>query len=366
MARLELEHVSKRFADGTEAVRDATFVVEDGEFFVLVGPSGCGKSTLLNMIAGLETPSTGEIRLDGHRVNEREPRERNAAMVFQSYALYPHLTVRENLAFPLRIAKLARRDIERRVEETARTLALGELLDRKPARLSGGERQRVAMGRALVREPELLLMDEPLSNLDAQLRVQMRAEIARLHDRLGTTTVYVTHDQTEAMTLGDRLAVLRGGALEQVGSPRALYGEPANLFVASFIGSPAMNVWRAEWDGARLSLPFATVGVPLRIGTGTDMPQRLLVGIRPEDLAEPLATALDEPAMRFTVRVERVEWLGAELHAYFGEASPGGAESPWLARLDPTSVARVGEPLDLCCPLRCLHLFDPATGRRLS
>jgi len=381
MARLELERVSKRFADGTTAVRDASFRLEEGEFFILVGPSGCGKSTLLHVVAGLEEASGGEIRIDGRRVNELEPRERNVAMIFQSYAIYPHMSVRENLAFPLRLAKVGREEIRRRVEATARTLGLEELLERRPARLSGGQRQRVAMGRAIVREPALFLMDEPLSNLDARLRVQMRAEISQLHARLRTTTLYVTHDQTEAMTLGDRIAVMRRGAIEQIDSARGLYAAPANLFVAGFIGSPAMNFAPAEWDGERLALPMASLAPPpaLREALGRDR-RRVVVGVRPEHLGEGPGR---EPSLAFRARIARLEWTGAELHAHFVvaaaatrelerlalelEAPPPGADAiGWVARLDPASPAREGCELALSCRADRLHLFDPDTGLRLS
>src|ERR1700748_1858242 len=241
VADVVLANVTKSYPDGATAVNDLSLTIAEGEFIILVGPSGCGKSTTLNMIAGLEDISSGELLIGGERVNEKAPKDRDIAMVFQSYALYPHMTVRQNIAFPLTLAKVAKDEINRKVEDTAKILDLSQLLDRKPGQLSGGQRQRVAMGRAIVRNPKAFLMDEPLSNLDAKLRVQMRTEIARLQDRLGTTMVYVTHDQTEAMTLGDRVAVMRAGVMQQVGSPEELYERPKNLFVAGFIGSPAMN-----------------------------------------------------------------------------------------------------------------------------
>ncbi|UCH29899.1 MAG: ATP-binding cassette domain-containing protein, partial [Myxococcales bacterium] len=259
MAEIVLDSVRKRFPVGTVALRDASFTIHEGELFIIVGPSGCGKSTLLNMIAGLDTVSEGEIRVDGKVVNDVDPKDRNMAMVFQSYAIYPHMTVRENMVFPLKLAKLPKDEITRRVEEAAAILQLTELLERKPQALSGGQRQRVAMGRAIVREPAAFLMDEPLSNLDAKLRVQMRTEIARIQHRLGITMVYVTHDQTEAMTLGDRVAVLRDGEVQQIGTPRELYEQPRNVFVAGFIGSPAMGLLPAEFDGERIILPMAEV-----------------------------------------------------------------------------------------------------------
>src|SRR4051794_1539157 len=254
MAVIEVDSVSKRFPDGTVAVDSADFTIEDGEFFILVGPSGCGKSTLLNMIVGLEDISEGTLKIGDRVVNDIDPKDRNLAMVFQNYALYPHMTVRENMAFPLKLKKVPQAEIDKRVDEAARVLELTELLDRKPAAMSGGQRQRVAMGRAIVREPEAFLFDEPLSNLDAKLRVQMRTEIPRLQQRFGTTTVYVTHDQTEAMTLADRVAVMRKGVVQQVASPRELYNSPVNLFVAGFIGSPAMNFLDATLSGSTLQL----------------------------------------------------------------------------------------------------------------
>src|SRR6478752_5730385 len=259
MAEIVLDRVTKSYPNGATAVKELSITIGDGEFVILVGPSGCGKSTTLNMIAGLEEISSGELRIGGRRVNEEAPKDRDIAMVFQSYALYPHMTVRQNIAFPLSLAKMSKADIATKVEETAKVLDLTDFLDRKPSQLSGGQRQRVAMGRAIVRNPEAFLMDEPLSNLDAKLRVQMRGEIARLQQRLGTTTVYVTHDQTEAMTLGDRVVVLRGGVAQQIGTPDELYERPANIFVAGFIGSPAMNFFPATLNDVGVTLPFGEV-----------------------------------------------------------------------------------------------------------
>src|SRR6478736_5661618 len=259
MAEIVLDRVTKSYPNGATAVNELSITIADGEFIILVGPSGCGKSTTLNMIAGLEEISSGELRIGGQRVNEKAPKDRDIAMVFQSYALYPHMTVRQNIAFPLTLAKVKKAEIAQKVEETAKILDLSDFLDRKPAQLSGGQRQRVAMGRAIVRDPKAFLMDEPLSNLDAKLRVQMRSEIARLQKRLGTTTVYVTHDQTEAMTLGDRIAVLRKGILQQVGSPHDLYDTPANLFVAGFIGSPPMNFIPGRVRDGAIETPFGEV-----------------------------------------------------------------------------------------------------------
>src|SRR5687768_8327377 len=251
MAEITLDKVGKQYPDGTVAVREVDLEIADGEFVILVGPSGCGKSTTLNMIAGLEDISDGELRIGGERVNEKAPKDRDIAMVFQSYALYPHMTVRENMGFPLKLAKVDKAEINRKVEEAAQILDLTHHLDRKPANMSGGQRQRVAMGRAIVRSPKAFLMDEPLSNLDAKLRVQMRTQISRIQKNLGTTTLYVTHDQTEAMTLGDRVVVMRAGVVQQVGSPAHLYAHPANLFVAGFIGSPAMNFLSATVEEGR-------------------------------------------------------------------------------------------------------------------
>src|SRR4051794_28917871 len=259
MARIELRDVSKRFGDGYEAVKNMNLDIADGEFMILVGPSGCGKSTALRMIAGLEDITDGELRIGDTVVNDKAPKDRDIAMVFQSYALYPHMTVRDNMGFALKLAGTPKEEIDRKVAEAARVLDLEQHLDRKPANLSGGQRQRVAMGRAIVRDPSAFLMDEPLSNLDAKLRVQMRTEVSRIQDRLGTTTVYVTHDQTEAMTLGDRVAVMRTGVLQQVGPPSELYNRPRNLFVAGFIGSPAMNFMPGTVQGDRISLPIGDV-----------------------------------------------------------------------------------------------------------
>ena len=283
MATITLNKVSKRFADGTEAVREASFSIDDGEFFILVGPSGCGKSTLLNMIVGLEEISDGEILVDGKLINDLDPKSRNMAMVFQSYALYPHMSVRENMAFPLTMAKLPKDEIRKRVNEAAEILELGPLLDRKPRHLSGGQRQRVAMGRAIVRKPVAFLLDEPLSNLDARLRLQTRTELARLQKRLRTTTVYVTHDQTEAMTLGDRVAVLKDGVIQQTGTPRQLYEQPHNVFVAGFIGSPAMNFVPAKIDNHRLHIPSLNVSLPAPQWISLErLPETVIAGIRPE------------------------------------------------------------------------------------
>src|SRR5215207_3293465 len=262
MAEIQLENVTKRFPDGYEAVRDMNLNIKDGELMILVGPSGCGKSTALRMVAGLEDITEGELRIGGDVVNQKAPKDRDVAMVFQNYALYPHMSVRDNMGFALKLAKTPKEEIHRKVDEAARILDLTQHLDRKPANLSGGQRQRVAMGRAIVRDPKAFLMDEPLSNLDAKLRVQMRTEVARIQSSLGTTTVYVTHDQTEAMTLGDRVAVMRAGIIQQVDSPKVLYEDPLNLFVAGFIGSPAMNFLPGRLEGETIKLPFGEAPLP--------------------------------------------------------------------------------------------------------
>src|SRR4051794_4129120 len=289
MADIVLDGVYKTYSDGYTAVKDLNLSIEDGEFMILVGPSGCGKSTALNMIAGLEDITSGELRIGGEVVNKKAPRDRDIAMVFQSYALYPHMTVRDNIAFALKLAKRPKEEIDAKVQEAADILDLQNHLERKPANLSGGQRQRVAMGRAIVRSPKAFLMDEPLSNLDAKLRVQMRAEVARIQHRMNTTTVYVTHDQTEAMTLGDRVAIMLHGELQQVASPMELYNTPRNLFVAGFIGSPGMNFLPATIDNGVAKLPMVDVPLPQelagRIGR-VDPKQRLIAGIRPEDFED--------------------------------------------------------------------------------
>src|ERR1700758_2899078 len=289
MAEIVLDRVTKSYPDGAMAVKELSITIAEGEFIILVGPSGCGKSTTLNMIAGLEDISSGELRIGGQRVNDKAPKDRDIAMVFQSYALYPHMTVRQNIAFPLTLAKMKKPEITQKVEETAKILDLTELLDRKPSQLSGGQRQRVAMGRAIVRHPKAFLMDEPLSNLDAKLRVQMRGEIARLQRRLRTTTVYVTHDQIEAMTLGDRVVVMHGGVAQQIGTPDELYERPANLFVAGFIGSPAMNFFPATLTPTGLTLSFGEVMLAPEIRQVIDRHPKtdnIIAGLRPEHLAD--------------------------------------------------------------------------------
>jgi multiple sugar transport system ATP-binding protein len=385
MAEIVLAGVSKRFADGTEALRTTDLSIRDGELFILVGPSGCGKSTLLKLIVGLERPTAGEVRVDGRAVTDWDPKDRNMAMVFQSYAIYPHMSVRENIAFPLRLARLDRSEIDRRVREAAAILELGDLLERKPAALSGGQRQRVAMGRAIVRQPAAFLLDEPLSNLDAKLRVQMRAELARLQRRLGTTTVYVTHDQTEAMTLGQRIAVLRHGEVQQVGTPRELYGRPANVFVAGFMGSPAMNLLPARIEGDAIQLPAARITLPghLRVGLPAGL-REVILGVRPEHFTEASAVqTTGEGGGVLRARVEVTEWLGADLFVHFDvrartsrrldalrrelelDAGQDGRVRA-VARLGADTRIEPGDTIELAIDPSGLLLFEPETGRRIE
>ncbi|MDT5018319.1 MAG: multiple sugar transport system ATP-binding protein [Mycobacterium sp.] len=385
MAEIVLDGVTKSYPNGATAVRDLSITIADGEFIILVGPSGCGKSTTLNMIAGLEDISSGELRIGGERVNEKAPKDRDIAMVFQSYALYPHMTVRQNIAFPLTLAKLKKDEIARKVDEAAKILDLTDFLDRKPAQLSGGQRQRVAMGRAIVRDPKAFLMDEPLSNLDAKLRVQMRSEIARLQDKLGTTTVYVTHDQTEAMTLGDRVVVLLDGEAQQIGAPEELYNRPANLFVAGFIGSPAMNFFPATMTDVGVRLPFGDVTLTQEVHdllARHQTPNNVIVGIRPEHLED--AALLDGyariRALTFEVTVEMVESLGADKYVHFKSdgagaqaaqlaqlaAESGVSENEFVARVSTESQARRGDTLALAFDTTKLTIFDADSGLNLT
>ncbi len=400
MAGITFDNVTKTYGDGYLAVSDLNLAVEEGEFVVLVGPSGCGKTTALRMIAGLEEVSDGQIRIGDRVVNNLPPGQRDIAMVFQNYALYPHMTVAENIGFALRMRKVPKAEARRRIEETARIIGLLDHLDRKPRQLSGGQRQRVAMGRAIVREPKVFLMDEPLSNLDAKLRVQMRAEISRIQRQLTVTTVYVTHDQIEAMTMGDRVAVMRRGLLQQFDAPQRLYEQPANLFVASFIGSPAMNVLEA-------SLERAGGGLVCRIGTAllalpaevlqarpalaNHLGRTIVVGIRPEALNEPGRRNGAEGRLRGTVRA--VEALGSEQLAHVEiEAKPvlvedvleglvdmeeakelaeikidaGGTRAVVVARLEPSVSVRSDEAIELAVDLRHLHFFDLESGEAIS
>jgi multiple sugar transport system ATP-binding protein len=383
MSTISMQHVTKRYGDDNNVVDDVSLEVADGEFVILVGPSGSGKSTLLQMIVGLLDITDGDVYIDEERVNEKAPRDRDLAMVFQNYALYPHLNVYENIAFPLRLKKTPDDEVDRRVKEVANTLQLTELLERKPANLSGGQRQRVAMGRAMVRDARAFLYDEPLSNLDAKLRVQMRTDISRLQKRLGTTTVYVTHDQVEAMTLGDRLAVLRKGKLQQVGTPRELYDNPVNLFVAGFIGSPSMNFLPADIEAGSLrtpfgSVPFDTKGLPAHNGDA------LIVGVRPEQLNDAARLTDDERrrSLTFRVHVEVVEWLGDEQLLYIPyESDPRiqreldelgreldveTPETQVVARLGAESEVHEGGEIELAFDPREIYVFDPATGENLT
>src|SRR4051812_46247078 len=379
MAEITFQNVWKRYPDGFEAVKNMNLEIKDGEFMILVGPSGCGKSTALRMIAGLEDISDGELLIGGEGVNERAPKDRDIAMVFQNYALYPHMTVRENMGFALKLADVDKAEIDRKVGEAARILDLEQHLDRKPANLSGGQRQRVAMGRAIVRDPSAFLMDEPLSNLDAKLRVQTRAEVARLQDRLGTTMVYVTHDQTEALTLGDRVAVMRAGLLQQVDSPKELYDNPVNLFVAGFIGSPAMNFFPASVENDRVRFALGEFELPQeRRGVASG---DVLLGIRPEDF-EDASLIGDKPGFNFEADVSLVESLGSDLFAhitYGGEgaqsehladlaADAGGGDLPTLEeneavlRLEPSSSVQAGGRSRFWMDTNKVHLFAGPRG----
>lgn len=388
MAEIVLDHVNKSYPDGYTAVRDLNLTIADGEFLILVGPSGCGKTTTLNMIAGLEDISSGELRIAGERVNEKAPKDRDIAMVFQSYALYPHMTVRQNIAFPLTLAKMRKADIAQKVSETAKILDLTNLLDRKPSQLSGGQRQRVAMGRAIVRHPKAFLMDEPLSNLDAKLRVQMRGEIAQLQRRLGTTTVYVTHDQTEAMTLGDRVVVMYGGIAQQIGTPEELYERPANLFVAGFIGSPAMNFFPARLTAIGLTLPFGEVTLAPEVQgviAAHPKPENVIVGVRPEHIQD--AALIDAyqriRALTFQVKVNLVESLGADKYLYFTTESPAVHsvqldelaevegesalhENQFVARVPAESKVAIGQSVELAFDTARLAVFDADSGANLT
>jgi multiple sugar transport system ATP-binding protein len=383
MASIRFVDVSKDFGDGgSPAVADLDLEIEDGEFVVLVGPSGSGKSTALRMLAGLEEMTSGEIRIGEEVVNGLSPRDRDIAMVFQNYALYPHMTVRDNMGFALRLEHMKRDERERRVREAAEILELDALLDRKPAQLSGGQRQRVAMGRAIVRQPKAFLMDEPLSNLDAKLRVQTREVIADLQQRLEVTTVYVTHDQTEALTLGDRIALLRGGRLQQFGTPGDVYLRPANVFVAGFIGSPAMNFVPGVIHDGAVDMNFTRLPVPAGAGQG----QEVIVGLRPEDLAP--ADGDDGDGVRFAAVVDTVESTGADLYAHarieggladsarLDELVPEDAETGpsrsregelrIVARLDPATGARPGTRLTLRAAADRVYLFDAHSGQALA
>jgi multiple sugar transport system ATP-binding protein len=379
MAEILLHDVWKRYRDGFEAVKELNLPIGDGEFMILVGPSGCGKSTALRMIAGLENITQGDLMIGGTRVNDTAPRDRDIAMVFQNYALYPHMTVRENMGFALKLAKVDKGEIDRKVNEAADILELGAHLDRRPGQMSGGQRQRVAMGRAIVRDPKAFLMDEPLSNLDAKLRVQMRTQVAKIQKQLGTTMVYVTHDQTEAMTLGDRVAVMRNGVLQQVGTPRVLYEHPQNLFVAGFIGSPAMNFLPARLEHGKVRLPFGEAPIPVGVNSGE---RDVIAGVRPEHFED--ARISDAPGLRFRTRVTVVESMGSEVYAYFdapagavhsaqldelaqdaGMDEVPGAGAQVVARLSAASAAEAGAEAELVLDASQIKLFDRESGRNL-
>jgi multiple sugar transport system ATP-binding protein len=402
VAEIKLETLTKVYSDGTKAVTDLDLDVEAGEFVVFVGPSGCGKTTALRMIAGLETITSGEVKIDGQVVNDLPPKDRDIAMVFQNYALYPHMNAAKNMGFALKMRGLPKDEIDRRVREAARILGLTDSLQKKPRTLSGGQRQRVAMGRAIVRNPQAFLMDEPLSNLDAKLRVEMRAEIARIQRDLGVTTIYVTHDQTEAMTMGDRVAVMRNGFLQQVAVPKELYDRPRNLFVAEFIGSPAMNVFLAELEHANGDAWVSFGGQRLRLdpesvwsdsGLVRYDGSKVVVGIRPEDMEDASVLHETNPDRRLSVTCDIREDMGSEVYVHFNlpaepvatpevvealvvedaedeetrmaaERARGGGVT-FVARLERTTSAREREPLEIEVDVTRLHFFDPESGLRV-
>jgi multiple sugar transport system ATP-binding protein len=384
MASITLKNIVKKYGDGFPAVNGVSLDIADGEFVILVGPSGCGKSTLLRMIVGLEDITEGDLFIGDQQVNDKAPRDRNLAMVFQNYALYPHLSVFENIAFPLRLHKMPDEEIKRKVEEAADLLDLREHLPRKPAQLSGGQRQRVAMGRALVRDADAFLFDEPLSNLDAKLRGQVRTEISRIQSRLDMTTVYVTHDQVEAMTLGDRVAVLRKGLLQQIDSPRTLYEQPLNLFVAGFIGSPSMNFMPAWVEGSKLRLPIGDIDITPAIAETVAGHDVLIAGVRPEhfEIAEKVPEDKRASGLSFRAHVDVTEWLGSEQFAYIPFDAPPEVSEP-LAELaeeldseqiraqlvvsvDAETYVEEGKDADLWLDHSRMHLFEPRTGENLT
>ena len=364
MASLSLKNVCKKYPNGFEAVKDFNLEVEDKEFIIFVGPSGCGKSTTLRMIAGLEEISSGELSIDGRVVNDVEPKDRDIAMVFQNYALYPHMTVYDNMAFGLKLRKVPKDQIDKMVREAAKILDLEKLLDRKPKALSGGQRQRVAMGRAIVRDPKVFLMDEPLSNLDAKLRVQMRIEISKLHQRLGATIIYVTHDQTEAMTLGTRIVVMKDGVVQQVDSPTNLYSKPGNLFVAGFIGSPQMNFLDAKVNvkGKEVSLQVGPHAIKLpaakaqKLIDGGYAGKTVVMGIRPEDVHDDEAFIAANPDSIVDATIRVYELLGAEVFLYFDVEGFN-----MTARVDPRTTARTGDNVRFALDPEKIHVFDKET-----
>ncbi len=369
MAEVRFDNVSKVYPGGVLAVNEVSLTVEDGSLLVLVGPSGCGKSTTLRMVAGLEEVTEGDIYIGQRRVNDVLPKDRDIAMVFQNYALYPHMTVRNNMAFGLKLRKYARDEIDRRLHDAAGLLEIDRLLDRRPKELSGGQAQRVAVGRAIVRQPQVFLFDEPLSNLDAKLRVQMRVEIARLHERLGATMIYVTHDQVEAMTLGSKVAVMRDGYIQQVATPIELYNRPVNRFVAGFIGSPPMNFVRGELKQDAGQLRFVGPGLelplPERLASAIRQhaDRQVLFGIRPEDIHDQQFSPQAEPGYTRTLPVEVVEPLGAETLAYLGVE---GQREELVARLDSRSAPRVGQQMKAVFDMTKAHIFDSQTEECLT
>ena len=367
MAKVVLENVYKIYPGDVTAVHDANLVIEDREFVVLVGPSGCGKSTTLRMVAGLEEISKGTIRIDDQVINDVPPKNRDIAMVFQNYALYPHMSVAENMAFGLKLRRYPRAEIERRVKEAAEILGITHLLDRKPKALSGGQRQRVAVGRAIVRKPKAFLFDEPLSNLDAKMRVQMRMEINKLHARLQSTMIYVTHDQVEAMTMGDRIVVMKDGFIQQVAAPLELYHRPVNQFVAGFIGSPPMNFFTGRLEASHDALRFSSPGLSLRLddtvaaGLAGHAGQAVVLGMRPEDIADALYVAHATPETSVPARVEVVEPMGSEIYVHCAAGSHA-----FIARLHGDNQPAVNQPITLSFNMRKAHVFDAETGRSLT